>query len=86
MADKDAPYRKALSRTLRTGVIASAILLLVGLARGRTEGILLLIATPLAGLVVSGGGYALRQEWKYALLCASLLGMVALGAVLGAAG
>jgi len=86
LADKDAPYRKALSRTLRTGVIASAIVILFGLTRGQTEGILLLIATPLAGLAVLGSSYALRKEWKYALLCASLLGGVALGAVLGAAG
>ncbi len=86
MADKDAPYRKTLSRILRTGVIASAIVILFGLTRGRTEGILFLIATPLAGLVVLGVSYSTRKEWKYSLLCASLLGIVALGAVLGAAG
>ncbi len=86
MADKDAPYRKALSRTLRAGVIASAILMLLGLTRGQTSGILLLIATPLAGLIVLGISYALRKEWKYAFLCAFLLGLVALGAILGAVG
>ncbi len=86
MADKDAPYRKALSRTLRTGVIASAILILFGFTRERIDGILLLIATPLMGLVISGGGYAVRKERKYALLCACLLGLAATGAFLGAMG
>jgi uncharacterized membrane protein len=69
-----------LGRLLRIGVTASSLALAAGLAawfvRGSgavttfllTSGVLLLIATPAARVLVSSVGYARRREWLFVVL------------------
>ena len=93
MADKDAAERVALGNTLSVGVWASGLPVLTGIALsaagspagGRVIliGLMILIATPLIGLAVLTVRYAMRGAYKWAGLCAGLLALVALSALLG---
>jgi uncharacterized membrane protein len=94
MADKDTAERGALSKTLSLGVWASGIPVLVGIILSSASnpalggkiilaGLKILIATPLLGLAVLTMRYAMRGAFKWAGLCAGLLALIALSALLG---
>ena len=71
---------RVLGRLLGVGVAASSIALAAGLAAWfvlgsstiatflLTSGVLLLIATPIARVVVSSIGYARRRDWPFVVL------------------
>ena len=75
-----------LSRLLRIGVTLSSLALAAGLAVAftsgtgavstflLTSGVLLLLATPIARVVVSSVGYARRREWLFMILTMIVLG------------
>jgi uncharacterized membrane protein len=75
-----------LGRLLRIGVTISALALGAGLAVAMTlgagalstflltAGVLLLLATPIARVVVSSVGYARRREWLFVILTMIVLG------------
>jgi len=75
-----------LGRVLRAGVTLSTIALVAGLAvaafagggplatRFLTIGVLLLIATPVARVVVSALAYLRQRDWTFALLTLIVLG------------
>ncbi len=87
MADKDAPYRIAVSRTLWGGMVLAGLLILAGLLLAQKAaglgGILILIATPALGVLVAGAGYARSGERRLAAVCAALLVLIACSAFLG---
>ena len=49
-------------------------------------GILILVVTPAARVVVLLGAFARRREWGFALVSAAVLGVLGVGLVLGLAG
>ena len=74
-----------LGRVLRTGVTASSIALVAGLilvASGASTsgmavlaiGVLILIGTPFARVLVSSLAYAQRRDWTFVLLTLIVLG------------
>jgi uncharacterized membrane protein len=76
---------KMLGRVLRGGVLASSAALIAGLvlfASGSTAagmrllaiGVLILIGTPLARVVVSTIAYARHRDWTFVLLTLIVLG------------
>ena len=77
---------RILGRVLGAGVAVSSLALLAGLlftavpggtvpaARLLTVGVLILIGTPVARVVVSSVAYARRREWMFALLTLIVLG------------
>ena len=77
---------KILGRVLRVGVTLSTLALVAGLAvaaragggpqatRLLTIGVLLLIATPVARVVVSALAYLQQRDWTFALLTLIVLG------------
>jgi uncharacterized membrane protein len=66
---------------LTTGVLASGGLLLAGLALGRTPllhwGIVLLMLTPVARVVVVTLGLALERDWLFTLISLWILAVLA---------
>ena len=79
-ADRDLQLETTLGRALGIGVVASSICLAAGLllTLGRQDGgpqrwllvagLLLLLATPIARVVVSVVTYAMRRDWIFAAL------------------
>ena len=77
---------KTLGRVLRAGVTLSTLALVAGLAaaafsgggalstRLLTVGVLILIATPVARVVVSALAYLRQRDWTFALLTLIVLG------------
>jgi len=77
---------RALGRVLRIGVTASAVALLTGFAiagisgtgdvsmRLLTLGVLVLIATPVARVVLSAVSYLRSRDWTFAVLTLIVLG------------
>ena len=75
-----------LGRLLRAGVAISSLALGAGLAVAMTlgtgaastflltAGVLLLLATPIARVVVSSVGYARRRDWLFVILTLIVLG------------
>ena len=71
MSPRPTPLDKAVEIVLITGLLASGSLLLVGLARGQVStlraGVVLLMLTPLARVVVVTVGLLRRRDWFFAL-------------------
>ena len=77
---------RTLGRVLRIGVTASAVALLIGFVtagiggngglsmRLLTLGVLVLIATPVARVVLSAVAYLRGRDWTFALLTLIVLG------------
>ncbi len=65
---------------LSLGVLASGALLVLGLAAGQAgalrAGIVVLLFTPVARVVVVAGGLALERDWPFALLALWILGVL----------
>ena len=84
-SSRDARLECILARVLRTGVIASSLSLSVGLAllllpfspgtsaAWLTIGLLALMATPVARVVVSAVDYWAQRDWLFALLTTLVL-------------
>ena len=74
----------ALDRTIEVvlmgGLAVSAALLVAGLALGRADflrwGILVLMTTPVARVVVVTGGLLLRRDWVFAAVSLWILGVL----------
>lgn len=66
---------------LTGGLAVSALLLLTGLLSGRTRllwlGVLALLLTPVARVVVVTAGLALRRDWFFAAVSLWILGVLA---------
>ena len=66
------PLERAIVATLTAGLVASASLLLLGLAGGWGEGlrfgVVLLLLTPVAGVVVLTAGLFIVRDWLFALV------------------
>jgi uncharacterized membrane protein len=66
------PLERAIASALTAGLVASASLLLTGLAGGWGEGLrwgtALLLLTPVAGVVVLTVGLFLAREWLFGLV------------------
>ncbi|MBI3932922.1 MAG: DUF1634 domain-containing protein [Acidobacteria bacterium] len=71
---------RAIEVALTLGVLASGVLLLAGLALGRTEllrwGIVLLMLTPVARVVVVTAGLFLERDWAFGLISLWILGVL----------
>ena len=77
---------RAIGRVLRIGVMTSAVALVAGFGiatvsgvgqlsmRLLTLGVLVLIATPVARVVMSAVAYIRRRDWTFALLTLIVLG------------
>lgn len=93
-ADSDRAFEMALGRLLRAGVLASSTCLGAGLvmtfinAGGEltrtllVAGLLLLIATPAARVVMSAVGYLQRRDWVFSCLTLVVLLELAASVVL----
>lgn len=75
-------------RTLLWGVRASAVLLAAGLIAGShawvRAGILLLIATPTARVLVLAAAYARARRWGFLAVCCAVLALLLAGVLLSA--
>jgi uncharacterized membrane protein len=75
------PLDRVVEAVLTTGVLASGGLMLAGLALGRTPllhwGILLLMLTPVARVVVVTFGLALERDWLFTLISLWILTVLA---------
>ena len=71
MSERPTPLDKAVEVVLTAGLLISAALLVLGLVRGQTStlqaGVLLLLLTPLARVVVVTIGLLKRRDWFFAL-------------------
>ena len=71
MRAQPTPLDKAVEVVLTTGLLISGGLLIVGLVTGQAStlkaGILLLMLTPLARVVLVTGGLLKRRDWFFAL-------------------
>lgn len=79
---------QAIEVVLSIGLVLSALLMLGGLATGSQEplrwGILLLMLTPVARLVVLALGLLQARDWLFATLALGILGVLVSSIVLGA--
>jgi uncharacterized membrane protein len=88
---RDTRIEVLLGRVLRIGVVTSTICLIVGLAVSATyphagitllnAGIVVLIATPAARVVLATVEYALDRDWTFALLTSIVLLELIAGAI-----
>ena len=93
MKASDTRFEILIGRVLRTGVLTSIVCLAIGLplslafpalaagARLLNIGILFLIATPAARVVLSMIEFILEREWPFAVLTAIVLVELVIGAV-----
>ena len=93
MKASDTRFEILIGRVLRTGVVASIVCLAMGLplslawpasdagARLLNIGILFLIATPAARVVLSTIEYILERDWPFALLTSIVLIELIVGAI-----
>lgn len=93
MKSSDTRFEILIGRVLRTGVVTSTVCLAIGLplslafpalaagARLLNIGILFLIATPAARVVLSMIEFILEREWPFAVLTAIVLVELVIGAV-----
>jgi uncharacterized membrane protein len=95
LSERDRKFESALGRLLGAGILASTVCLAVGLPLALTgtavsvarllltAGLVLLMATPIARVLVSVVTYARRRDWLFALL--TLIVLLELGASIVAA-
>ena len=87
MSDPAARLAHALEVVLTVGLLASAALLLAGLALASTStlrvGTVLLVLTPVARVVAVTVGFLHAREWDFALLSLAVLGVLASSAWVG---
>ncbi|OLB62337.1 MAG: hypothetical protein AUI11_05985 [Acidobacteria bacterium 13_2_20CM_2_66_4] len=93
MKSSDTRFEILIGRVLRTGVVTSIVCLAIGLplslawpepgagARLLNIGILFLIATPAARVVLSTIEYILERDWPFAVLTSIVLVELVIGAV-----
>jgi len=78
--EQPTPLDRVVEIVLTTGLLLSSILLLLGLVRGQasalTAGILLLMLTPLARVVVVTVGLLKRRDWFFASASLWILGVL----------
>ena len=84
---------RLIAGVLRTGLSISLILLALGLAltliqsapeaadRLLRAGLIILMATPIARVVVSAGSYAVDGDWKFVAITLSVLAVLALSVI-----
>ena len=80
MSDGPTTLDRVIELVLTVGLVLSATLLVVGLVRGQASalraGILLLMLTPLARVVVVTVGLLKRRDWFFALASLWILGVL----------
>ena len=80
MSHRPASLERRLEAVLTTGLVASGLLLLAGLALGRSSllhwGILLLMLTPVARVVVLTAELTRARDWPFALVSLWILGVL----------
>ena len=83
MSGAPSPLDRAIEAVLTAGVLASGSLLLTGLVLDRPPllrwGILLLLATPVARVVVVTAGLLRDRDWLFALVSLGILSVLASG-------
>lgn len=83
MSARPSPLDRAIEAVLTTGVLASGGLLLAGFALGREGllrwGILLLLMTPVARVVVVTVGLLHQRDWLFTLVSLWILAVLASG-------
>jgi uncharacterized membrane protein len=83
VSGRPSPLDRAIEAVLTTGVLLSGCLLLAGLALERPPllrwGILLLLATPVARVVVVTAGLLRQRDWLFALVSLWILAVLASG-------
>lgn len=79
------PLERTIAAALSLGLVASALFLLVGLAAGRPEalrtGMLILMVTPVACVIVLTVGLFMRRDWLFALVSLFVLAALCSGMV-----
>ncbi len=90
MVDAERFVDRLVSRLLGSGVAVSGLLLAAGLMAAPPAGerllhwgIVLLIATPVARVVLVAGAFAAQRQWRMFWASAGVLGLLAAGALLG---
>lgn len=90
MADPERLVDRLVSRLLGTGVAVSGLLLAAGLLAGPAAGerllrwgIILLISTPAARVVLVAGAFGAQRQWRMFGASVGVLGLLAAGAMLG---
>ncbi len=78
---------KSIAWTLRIGIVAGIILIIIGEIMGEWNdalwlGILVLIMSPLLGIVVAFAGLLIEKDWFWASVTAILLTVVGAGLIL----
>jgi uncharacterized membrane protein len=83
--ERDSMMEEAIGRILRIGVTTSSLCLAIGLAlslwgiSGRASslllnaGLIILMATPVARVVISVGEYALEHDWVFVVMTSIVL-------------
>lgn len=80
MSQKPSPLDRAVELVLTTGLAVSSALLLAGLITGKTAtlraGVLLLLLTPVARVIVVTVGLIKRRDWLFALTSLWIFGVL----------
>lgn len=79
------PLERAIGAAFTIGLVASALFLLVGLATGRPgplrTGMLILMVTPVACVIILTVGLFMRRDWLFALVSLFVLTALCSGMV-----